>query len=159
MSFPPRRDGGGSGGGSSNGGKMMNLILSEILTLGQDEFAKIPFDQIPENDGFTWGADDEIEIQEAGTVLINGSAGAAIAVDAVAEITVVGWIFKNGTPLRQNSQVKTKGPYCIAEVTVIDKCVVGDKYAFYVSAVGGDNPNVTISSSSNGVTGLEISYL
>lgn len=158
MSFPPRANNGG-GGGSGNGGKMMKLTLSSNLTLGQDEFAKVPFDQAPENDGFIWGADDEIEIQEAGTIIINASVGAAISVDAVNEITVVGWIFKNGQPLRQNSKAKTKGPYCVAEVTVIDKCAVGDKYAFYVNAGGGDDLNVTIASSSDGVTGLEIAYL
>lgn len=158
MSFPPRANSGGSGG-SGNAGKMMNLLLPANITVGQDEIAKVPFDQIPENDGFTWGADNEIEIQEAGTVIINASVGAVIAAGTVNEITVGGLIFKNGAPLRQNSNTKAKPPYCIAGVTVIDKCVVGDKYAFYVNAIGGDDTSITIASSSNGVTGLEISYL
>lgn len=160
MSFPPRAGNSDNGnGGSGNGGKMITMGLSTTVESGQGEFRQILFDLQPDNDGFGWTENHEVEILEAGTILINASFGVAMANDAVNPITVVGFVFKNGVPLQQNSKTKTEGPYCIAPVTRIDKCAVGDKYTFYINAQGGDDLNVTIASSDNGVTGAQISYL
>lgn len=157
MSWPPKDNGGGNGG-SGNGGKMMSLRLESDVGVNVGEFSKIPFDQIPENDGFTYNADLEIEVQEGGTVLIAATAGAVIPVGTTEEVRVACLIHKNGIPIRQNSMEKLLPPYCTAAASVIDKCVPGDKYIIYVLAEGGDNTSITIAAG-DGVTGAEIAYL
>lgn len=156
MSFPDFSKGGGGGGGSTNAGKAMRLLLGSDLTVQQDGFTKMPFDQIPFNDGFTYNAELEVETQEAGTVLITASIGAVIPVGMTQDLTVGCLLFKNGLPLRQSSKTKLAAPYCIAEVTVIDKCVFEDKYVLYVTAIGGDAVDITISAE---VSALEIAYI
>ena len=100
--------------------------------------------------------DLEVETQEAGTVLITASIGAAVPAGMTQGLTVGCLLYKNGLPLRQNSKTKLVSPYCIAEITVIDKCVAEDKYALYVTTTGGDWVDITISSE---VSALEIAYL
>lgn len=158
MSFPDFSKSGsdGAGGGSTNAGKAMRLLLGSDLTVQQDGFTRIPFDQIPFNDGFTFNADLEVETQEAGTVLITASIGALVPAGMEQGLTVGCLLYKNGLPLRQNSKTKLVSPYCIAEITVIDKCVVEDKYALYVTATGGDWVDITISAE---VSAMEIAYL
>lgn len=156
MSFPKIYGGSGGGGGSAAGGKAMRLLLGADLTVQQDGFTRMPFDQIPFNDGFTYNVDLEVETPQAGTVLIAASIGAEVPAGMTQGLTVGCLLYKNGLPLRQNSKTKLVSPYCIAEVTVIDKCVFGDKYALYVTATGGDWVDITISAE---VSSLEIAYL
>lgn len=160
MSFPSKGRGNGGDGGtpSGNSGKAMRLLLGEDMIVNQDEFKKVEFDQIPFNDGFTWNAELDVEAQEAGTVLITASIGAIVPVGMENQLTVGCLLFKNGQPMRQNSKTKLVGPYCIAEVCAIDKCVVEDKYTLYVTILGGDELTATITSD-NGVTALDIAYL
>lgn len=155
MSFPDFSKGGGGGGGT-NAGKAMRLLLGADLTVQQDGFTKMPFDQIPFNDGFTYNAELEVETQQAGTVLITASIGAVVPVGMAQDLTVGALLFKNGVPLRQSSKTKLAAPYCIAEIAVIDKCVLEDKYVLYVTAIGGDAVDITISAE---VSALEIAYL
>ena len=154
MSFPDFSKGGG--GGSAGGGQAVRLLLGADFTVAQDGFTKMPFDQIPFNDGFTYNADLEVETPRAGTVLITASIGAVVPVGMAQDLTVGCLLFKNGVPLRQSSKTKLVAPYCIAEITVIDKCVLEDKYVLYVTAIGGDEVDITISSE---VSALEIAYL
>lgn len=141
---------------AGGGGQAMRLLLGADFTVSQDGFTKMPFDQIPFNDGFTYNADLEVETPQAGTVLITASIGAVVPVGMAQDLTVGCLLFKNGVPLRQSSKTKLVAPYCIAEITVIDKCVLEDKYVLYVTAIGGDEEDITISSE---VSALEIAYL
>lgn len=156
MSFPDFSKGGG--GGSTNAGNAMRLLLGADFTVPQDGFTKMPFDQIPFNDGFTYNVDLEVETPQAGTVLITASIGAVIPVGMTQNLTVGCLLYKNGVPLRQSSKTKLAAPYCIAEIAVIDKCVFEDKYVLYVTAIGGDDLDITISAG-NGVSAMEIAYL
>lgn len=158
MSFPKSGGGSGGGGGPSNSGKAMRLLLDGNTQVNIGEITKIPFDQIPFNDGFSWNADLEVEAQEAGSVLIIASIGAIIPVGMVDEINVGCLLYKNGLPLRQNSKTKKEGPFCIAEINVIDQCVFEDKYELYVIVTGGDDATAEISAAVD-VTALEIAYL
>lgn len=154
MSFPNLSKGGN--GGSVDSGQAMRLLLAADFTVQQDDFTRIPFDQIPFNDGFTYNAEFEAEAPRDGTVLITASIGAVVPAGLTEGLTVMCLLYKNGVPLRQSSNTKLVAPYCIAEVTVIDKCVSEDKYALYVTTTGGDLVDITISSE---VSALEIAYL
>lgn len=155
MSFPTSAGGiGGGGSGSSN--KAIALRLSAPAVMNVGEIAKVPFDSVLFNDGFDYSSvTQEITISKAGTLVITGTVGCAVEDDNT-PYALTCFVFKNGVPIRQHASQSGGAPYTSAAVSIVDKCVVGDKYEFYSTRTA----KVTYSLVANqGITGFEIGYL
>lgn len=152
--------GGGPGPGpSGNSGKAIGLLLDDDLIVNVEQILEVPFAIERFNDGFTWDdTEKSVEVPFDGTVIITCDVGAVVPQGMESALTVASLVYKNGLPLRQNSTTKATPPYCTAAVTVIDKCVAGDKYVMYVTGTGGGALTYTVGST-NGITGMEIAYL
>lgn len=156
MSFPESNDGSGGSGGSGRSGQAISLRLAAPAVMNVSEIAKVPFNSIQFNDGFSYSASTkEITIAKAGTLSITASV--RCAKDNQGDIFSIScFLFKNDVPIRQHANQSGAAPYASAGLAIIDKCEVGDKYVLYVTRTEGATYSLV---ANEGLTGLELSYL